>query len=43
VKIEAEKLRAEIEKAKSSIITWLCGFIVAWTGILSALFFHFSK
>ena len=36
-------LKAEIERSKSSTIIWLCGFIVAWTGVLSALFFHFSK
>lgn len=38
-----QDLKAEIEKAKSSIIVWLCGFIVAWTGVLSGIFFHFSK
>ena len=38
-----QDLRAEIEKAKSSIIIWLCGFIVAWTGVLSVILFHFSK
>ena len=35
--------KAEIEKTKSSTITWLCGFIVAWTGILSGILFHFGK
>lgn len=35
--------KAEIEKTKSSTIVWLCSFIVAWTGVLSAIFFHFSK
>jgi hypothetical protein len=43
LKSEVEILRAEIERSKSSTIAWLCGFIVAWTGVLSAIFFHFSK
>lgn len=38
-----QDLRVEIEKAKLSTITWLCGFIIAWTGVLSAVFFHFGK
>ena len=38
-----QDLRVEIEKAKLSTITWLCGFIIAWTGVLSAIFFHFGK
>lgn len=43
LKTEMEKMRVEIERSKSSTIAWLCGFIVAWTGVLSAIFFHFSK
>jgi hypothetical protein len=43
ISAEMEKLRAEIERTKSSTISWLCGFIVAWTGVLSAILFHFSK
>ena len=47
VKLEVEKVRSEIGQAKSSIITWVVGWVagllIAYTGAMFTLFMLFKK